>query len=106
MLPAEPRTIKYQPRVRQIYEQIPTETFQPKRETQVLTPQIKSEVPIVLDCDDMNSVENTQVVEADIYQDDEVEYEFDQSYDATSMQYGATDMQEYHNVTGMAQIFI
>jgi hypothetical protein len=92
--------------MRPTYEQTPTETFPPKRETQVLTPQIKTEAPIVLDCDDMNT-ENTQVVEADIYQDDQVvDYELDQSYDGQSMQYDATDMQEYHNVTGMAQIFI
>ena len=105
MLP-EPRTIQHQPRVRQTYEQIPTETFQPKRETQALTPQIKTEAPIVLDCDDMNTDENTQVVEADIDQDDQVDYEFEQDYDVQTMQYDAKEMEGYHNVTGMAEIFI
>ena len=106
MLPTEPSTIKHQPRVRQTYEQTPTETVQPKRETQVLTQQIKTEAPIVLDCGGMNTDENTQVVEADIYQDEQVDYEFDQSYDAQTMQYDAAEMQGYHNVTGMAEIFI
>ena len=54
----------------------------------------------------MNTVENTQVVEADIYQDDQVEYDFDQSYDVQTMQYGDAEMQGYENVTGMAQIYI
>jgi len=93
---SEPRPAK-QPRMRASYDQAAAaaETFQPKRETQLLTPQIKTEVPVVIDCD-LNTEENThQIVDADEYQDDPAAYEYDQSYDVQTMQYEGGVAQGY-----------
>jgi len=94
------RTIKQQ-RVRPSHEQLASEPFQPKREIQMQTPQIKTEAPIILDSDDLINVENTQqVVEADVYQEDPGDYEFEQNYDVHTMQYDGADAQGYDNSTG------
>jgi len=83
------RPIKQQ-RPKPNYDQQPmnAEKLQARREIQQhsVTPQIKTEAPVVLDCDDEQ--ENThQIVESVDYQADHTGYEYEQSYQDESMMY-------------------
>jgi len=87
------RPIK-QPRAKPNYDPPPinAEKFQARREVQEVTPQIKTEAPVVLDCDDEQ--ENThQIVESVDYQADHTGYEYEQSYQDESMMYQEGEMQ-------------
>ena len=68
------------------------ENFQARKEIQEFTRNIKTEAPVVLDCDDEQ--ENTQqIVETVDYQADNVGYELEQSYQDESMIYQEGEMQ-------------
>eukprot|EP00092_Neocalanus_flemingeri_P012672 GFUD01013656.1.p1 GENE.GFUD01013656.1~~GFUD01013656.1.p1 ORF type:complete len:326 (+),score=77.09 GFUD01013656.1:43-1020(+) len=88
-----------QTKMRPSYDQpptTPTQTFQPKRESQILTPQIKTEVPSVIDCDLLAEENTQQIVDAEEYPDDPAGYEYDHSYDET-LQYEGVVGQSYDN---------
>ena len=86
-----------QPRNKTSYEHsLPSnEAFQPRREIQEFSPQIKTEVPVVLDCDE-EPEDNHQMVETDEYSADQGGYEYDQSYQDQNMMYqvGEMDMRQ------------
>jgi len=89
------RPIKQQ-RPKPNYDQQPmnAEKLQARREIQQhsVTPQIKTEAPVVLDCDDEQ--ENThQIVESVDYQADHTGYEYEQSYQDESMMYQEGEIQ-------------
>merc|ERR1712096_40346 len=67
------------------------EAFQPRREIQEFSPQIKTEVPVVLDCDE-EPEDNHQMVETDEYSADQGGYEYDQSYQDQNMMYQVGEM--------------
>jgi len=88
-----PRPIK-QPRPKPSYSQPPvtTEKFQARKEIHEVPPQIKTEAPVVIDCEDEQ--ENTQqIVESGDYQAEQVGYEYDQTYQDESMMYQEGEMQ-------------
>ena len=88
-----PRPIK-QPRPKPSYSQPPvtTEKFQARKEIHEVPPQIKTEAPVVIDCEDEQ--ENTQqIVESSDYQAEQVGYEYDQTYQDESMMYQEGEMQ-------------
>jgi len=68
------------------------EKLQARRELREVTPQIKTEAAVVLDCDEEQ--ENTQqIVETVDYQAENVGYEYEQSYQDDSMMYQEGVMQ-------------
>ena len=68
------------------------EKFQARKEIQEFSPKIKTEAPVVLDCDEEQ--ENTQqIVETGDYQAEHVGYEYEQSYQDVSMVYQEGEMQ-------------
>jgi len=67
------------------------QAFQPRREIQEFSPQIKTEVPVVLDCDE-EPEDNHQMVETDEYSADQGGYEYDQSYQDQNMMYQVGEM--------------
>ena len=65
------------------------ESFQDRREIQELSPQIKTEAPVVLDCDEVPE-DTHEVVEAGDYTAD---YEYDESYQEQNMMYQLGEME-------------
>jgi len=82
-----PRSIK-QPRPKPNYDQPPPPT---RREIQEIVPQIKTEVPVVLDVDVDPEVTH-EMVEAGDYAADQGGYEYDQSYQDQNMMYQGGEM--------------
>merc|ERR1712096_269860 len=90
-----PRPIK-QPRPKTTYDQhqqppTSSEKFQARREIQEITPQIKTEAPVVLDCDE-DPVNTDEIVETSDYHAEHDGYEYDQSYQDQNMMYQSGEM--------------
>jgi len=90
-----PRPIK-QPRPKTTYDQhqqppTSSEKFQARREIQEITPQIKTEAPVVLDCDE-DPVNTHEIVETSDYHAEHDGYEYDQSYQDQNMMYQSGEM--------------
>jgi len=89
------RQIHNQPRTKSTYSHQPprfTEKLQSRRDYHEISPQIKTETPAVIDCDD--ELENTQqLVESSDYQAEHVGYEYDQNYQEDSIMYQEGEMQ-------------
>ena len=67
------------------------EKVQVRKEIQEITPQIKTETPVDLDCDE-EPEDTHQIVETDDYQAEHGGYEYDQSYQDQNMMYQVGEM--------------
>jgi len=88
-----PRQTYKQPRRNSTYSQGFTEKLQSRRDYQEpAPPQIKTEAPAVIECDE--ELENTQqLVESSDYQAESVGYEYEQNYQEDSFMYQEGEMQ-------------
>jgi len=70
-----------------------SEKFQVSREIQEIPQQIKTEAPVVLDCEE-EQVNTQEIVEAGDYQAEQDGYEYDQSYQDQNMMYQMENNQD------------